>query len=116
MRRVLVTLSVATIVGLVATQALAGNGPRAAAWGFREVPSGYGQYGGYYGPAPYYGGYAPAPFYPGFAAPVYGGYSSPQDDSAARIRASASRYRYYTHPRSMYNSPPGPADYFGWGW
>ena len=115
MRRFLVTLSVAAIVGLAATEALAGNGFRNGVYGFREVPNGYGQYGAYYGPAPY-GGYGPAPYYGGYVAPFYGGYSSPQDESAARIRASASRYRYYTHPRSMYNSPPGPADYFGWGW
>jgi hypothetical protein len=109
MRRVVLTLSVVAILGLAATEALAGNG-------FREVPNGYGQPAPFYALAPYYGPYVPMPYHGGYVAPYYGGYSSPQDESAARIRASASRYRYYTHPRSLYNSPPRAADYFGWGW
>ena len=83
------------------------------------VEAGY-PYGGYYGSAyvpnygvqvnNYYGGY-----YGGWG----GGLSWRGGDfgsDAARIRAAHSPYRYYTHPRSLYNAPPGPADYWGWQW
>jgi hypothetical protein len=77
-------------------------------------------YGGYYAP-----GYAPN--YGVQVNNYYGGYNggwgggvgwrgSSFADDAARIRAAHSPYRYYTHPRSLYNSPPTQADYFGWEW
>ena len=34
--------------------------------------------------------------------------------AARQIREAHSRYRFYTHPRSIYNSPPRRYDYRGW--
>jgi hypothetical protein len=82
----------------VAAMALTAGGAQAGDW-----------YGGHYYAQPYHGGYGP--YY--YAPPAYG-YAMGDDPSVARIKAAHSRYRYYTHPRSLYNSPPGPADYFGW--
>jgi hypothetical protein len=55
----------------------------------------------------YYGGFVPAPYYGGFET---------HDQAVARIKAAHSRYRYFTHPLSLNNSPPTQADYFGWDW
>ena len=69
---------------------------------------------------PYYGGYVPNyvpnygyqvnSYYDGWHRPYYESY----DEAVQRIRAAHSRYRYYTHPLSLQNSPPTQADYYGW--
>ena len=73
-----------------------------------------------------YGGYYAPSYVPNYGVQVnsyYGGWGGGLNwrggdfsSDAARIRAAHSPYRYYTHPRSLYNAPPGQADYFGWGW
>jgi hypothetical protein len=97
MRPLILTLAAAAVLALTAATAEA------------QYP-----YGGYYVP-----GYAPN--YGVQVNSYYGGYygnwrGGDFASDAARIRAAHSPYRYYTHPRSLYNAPPGPADYFGWGW
>ncbi len=89
MKKALCTLAVVAIVTLVSSTALAEPGR------YRGY-SGY-SYGGGYGHGGYYGhGYG-------------GGYryrSNSHSDAVLRIQANHSRYRYYSHPRSYYNSPP----------
>jgi len=50
----------------------------------------------------------------------YGNWPQPYyesfDEAARRIRAAHSRYRYFTHPLALDNSPPTQADYYGWGY
>jgi hypothetical protein len=96
------------IVTLVAAAAFALASASAWAWTPRDdyYPRGYAPNYGYQANN-YYGGWAPRPYSPGFE-------SFPE--AAARIRAAHSRYRYFTHPRSLYNAPPAQADYYGWGW
>ena len=94
MRRVLLTLAAfaIVIVGLAASTATAGHGHRGYYGGFGHGQHGYHhQYGHRY-------------------ARSY----SPHLEAVRRIKAAHSRYRYHTHPRSMYNSPPHPYDYWGW--
>ncbi len=104
MRCLVLTLLAAAAMGLAATTVRAGN-----------------PYRDYYQPnyAPNYG-YQVNNYWPGgWAGPrYYGSYggSDPHSEAVRRIMAAHSRYRYYTHPRSLYNSPPGEADYFGWQW
>jgi hypothetical protein len=97
MRRFLFGLAAVTAMALTAGAAQAGD------W-----------HGGRYDPQQYRGGYGP--YY--YAPPAYGYALDDDPPSVARIKAAHSRYRYYTHPRSLYNSPPAQADYFGWqpGW
>ena len=92
MKRFLLSLAAVAAIGLTA------GAVRAGGW-----------YEGRYYPQPNQGGYGP--YY--YAPPAYG-YAYGDDPSVARIKAAHSRYRYYTHPRSLQNSPPGQADYFGW--
>ena len=78
-------------------------------------------YRGYYGPRgrgsfdfrqPYYQPYQyPARAY--YPSP-YGYYGDSFSETARQIREAHSRYRFYTHPRSIYNSPPRRYDYRGW--
>jgi len=50
----------------------------------------------------------------------YGSYRTPSrkgysfTESSRQIRAYHSRYRYTTHPRSLYKAPPHRYDYWGW--
>ena len=71
---------------------------------------------GYYWPtaAPNYG-YQVNNYYSGPRQPYYGNFE-PYDQAVQRIEAAHSRYRYFTHPLSLQNSPPTQADYFGWGY
>lgn len=100
MRRIVVTVIAAAVIGSVCGTARA------------EYP--YDGYGSNYAPNygyqvnNYYGGWSPPSYYLGSAETF--------DQAAARIRAAHSRYRYFTHPLSQHNSPPTQADYFGWGW
>lgn len=92
MRRVLLKLAAVAVVALATQTASAAGGYRG--YGGYPATSGY-YYGGYWSP--------PIRYSP-----------SPHDEAVRRIRASHSRYRYFTHPRSLYNSPPSPYDYWGW--
>ena len=92
MRRVLLTLAVLAALAAVAQTASAAKYRR----GFVGTPATTGYYYGRY------------------SAPQSRYQPSPHDEAVRRIRASHSRYRYFTHPRSLYNSPPHPYDYWGW--
>ena len=98
MRRLSLAVA-ALILGLAAGTAWAGNG-------FYFQPN-YS----YYPARPYYPPpvaiyQAPVPFY---------GSSGQYSEGERRIMAAHSRYRYYTHPRSQYNSPPNIWwDSYGW--
>jgi hypothetical protein len=72
-------------------------------------------YRGYYGPvyAPNYG-YQVNNFYG--SAGAYSPGTETHAEAVRRIMATHSRYRYFSHPRSMYNSAPTQADYYGWDW
>ncbi len=98
MRRLFLTLATATGLAL-------------GAGAVQAEPPGYGE--AVYAPN---FGYQINNFYgrPG-VGPCYRVFES-HDEAVRRIKAAHSRYRYYTHPRSMYNSPPTQADYFGWDW
>jgi hypothetical protein len=103
MRPLVLTLAAVAVLALAAATAEAGH-----------------PYGGYYVPsyAPNYGVQVNT-YYGGYYGNGGGGLNWRGGDfssDAARIRAAHSPYRYYTHPRSLYNAPPGQADYFGWGW
>lgn len=75
-----------------------------------------GNYGGGGMAVPYYGGrVATGGYYGGPASGYYRG-NDPHSQAVQRIMAAHSRYRYYTHPLSLQNSPPTQADYFGWGY
>lgn len=85
----------------------------AAAQGFQIVNNNYnfnynyqddGRYGGPYGRA-----YAPRYDY------RYRPYVGETHDAAVnRIKATHSRFRQHTHPRSLYISPPSYYDWAGW--
>jgi hypothetical protein len=98
MRRLVLTLSAAAVLAVAATTARAGNP-------YYDPPVYAPNYG--YQVNNYYGGWA--------AGPSYGG-SDAHSEAVQRIMAAHSRYRYHTHPRSLYNSPPTQADYYGWGY
>ena len=110
MRSVLLTLAVLAVVGLAAETA-----PAQYQHG---GPAAYGAYGGHGGYGIHYYPYRPpvqrAYGYPG----QYGVYSSQPglsfEASVSRIMAAHSRYRYQTHPRSLYNAPP--PGYYRRGW
>jgi hypothetical protein len=99
MRRLVLTLATAAIVSLAC-------GIVRADW-----------YGDYYTPAytPNYGYQVNNSYYGGWQQPSC---SSPESyaEAARRIKAAHSRYRYFTHPLSLQNSPPTQADYYGWGY
>ena len=61
-------------------------------------------------------GYQINNYYYGGLQPLYYGNFEPYDQAVRRIEAAHSRYRYFTHPLSLQNSPPTQADYFGWGY
>jgi hypothetical protein len=107
MKNLVVTLAIVAALGLAAATAQAGNP-------YRDY---YGPYAPNYGYQVnnYYSDWAPGPYYRGNDAHYYGG-NDAHSEAVQRIMAAHSRYRYYTHPRSMHNSPPAQADYFGWGW
>jgi hypothetical protein len=71
---------------------------------------------------PYAPGYAPNygyqvnNYYGGWTPGYYNGSANDFSLGAQRIKAAHSRYRYFTHPMSLQNSPPTQADYFGWDW
>ena len=92
MRRVLLTLAVVALFAAATQTASAATYRR----GFAGHPATTGYYQGRYWSTP--SRYQP----------------SPHDEAVRRIRAAHSRYRYNTHPRSLYNSPPHPYDYWGW--
>jgi hypothetical protein len=101
MRTLILTLLTAAGLCLAATTVQAGN-----------------PYGGYYYPpnyAPNYG-YQVNNYYRGWPADAYFSSADPHTEAVRRIMAAHSRYRYYTHPRALDNSPPTQADYFGWEW
>jgi hypothetical protein len=102
MRSLVLTLLAAAVLGFAATTARAG-------YPYRD----------YYPPnyAPNYG-YQVNNYYRGERAGPYYSYSGtdPHTEAVRRIMAAHSRYRYYTHPRALDNSPPTQADYFGWGY
>ncbi len=89
MKRALCTLAVVAILTLVSSTALA-------------EPGHYRGYGGY--------GYGYGYGHGGHYGQRYGGghhyRSNSHLDAVLRIQANHSRYRYYSHPRSRYNSPP----------
>ena len=47
------------------------------------------------------------------AASIYRRGQDPHAEAVRRIKAAHSRYRIRSHPRSQYNSPPHPYDYWG---
>jgi hypothetical protein len=103
MRSVLLILAIVAVVGLAASTASAGG------------------HGGHRGSGIYIYNNAPPPVYYHSPARYYGGYSrmhyyggETHSQAVKRITATHSRYRYRTHPRSLYNGPPHPYDYFGW--
>ena len=98
MKRLALTLAATTVFGLAAATARAGSPYRES---FEPVYA--PNYG--YQVNNFYGCWAPGGCYQG---------CDPHSEAIRRIMAAHSRYRYYTHPRSLYNSPPGQADYFGW--
>jgi hypothetical protein len=100
MRSLVLTLVATAVFGLAPSTVRAGN-----------------PYRGYYQPnySPNYG-YQVNNYYPGGIAYPYHYGSDPHTEAVWRIRAAHSRYRYYTHPRALDNSPPTHADYFGWGY
>jgi hypothetical protein len=100
MRRMLLTLAAFAAIGLASGTAFAGGGHR-----------GYGGGPRYFGP---YGGYGPYAYGNAYGYGGYGYRSDPYLDALRRLQAKYSTYRYYTHPRSTYNSPPYPYDYWGW--
>ena len=91
MRRVVLTLAVLALVGLTARSAFAAS-----------------RYGGPRG----YGGYSSRLGYYSSGQFGYGSHL----EAARRIMAYHSRYRYQTHPRSSYNSPPLGRGYYGRGY
>ncbi|MBN2475169.1 MAG: hypothetical protein JXB62_11210 [Pirellulales bacterium] len=93
MKRVVLTLTVLTAIGLASATAFAGGG--------------YRGYGRHYG-NPYY--------LPGYGQGYYSDSRGVNSHAAAvkRIMASHSRYRFNPHPRSNFKSPPHPYDYWGW--
>ncbi len=100
MRSLVLTLLAAAAMGLAATTVRAGN-----------------PYRDYYQPnyAPNYG-YQVNNYYRGWPADQYFSGTDFHTEMVRRIIAAHSRYRYYTHPRALDNSPPTQADYFGWDW
>ena len=125
MKRFVLALAAAAAVGLWATAAHAQYPNRgyyqsnyAPNYGV-QVNNFYagGNYGGGGMVVPYYGGRAAAGYYGG-GSPALGYYqgNDPHSQAVRRIMATHSRYRYYTHPLSLQNSPPTQADYFGWGY
>ncbi|OHB66889.1 MAG: hypothetical protein A2V70_15000 [Planctomycetes bacterium RBG_13_63_9] len=94
MRRLVLTIVTLAAVGLAAATAFAGHG-----------------HGRYYGDRGYGTQYRSQRYYHGSAS--YRTESGHQQE-VNRIKAASSRYRYHTHPRSMYNGPPHPYDYWGW--
>lgn len=104
MRRVVLTLAALAVVSFAAGRADAGNRGRG-----QRRPS--VSFGGHYQS----GGvsfYAPTP-YRGRAITGSRFHIEPFSQSVKRIQAYHSRYRYQTHPRSLYNGGPHPYDYFG---
>ena len=93
-----------------APKAVSAAGPEQ---GFQIVNNNYNynfnyQDGGRYGP-PYGRAYAPRYDY------GYRPYAGESHDAAVnRIKATHSRFRQHTHPRSLYVSPPSYYDWSGW--
>ncbi len=110
MKHLVLTLAAVAVIGLSANSASAGNGHRSY--------SGYVEYHGYHEYSGSQGGYYDNGYrssrYPN--TPRYSrGYNSNRyrpslgmshSEATRRIMAKHSRYRYHTHPRSMYNGPP----------
>jgi hypothetical protein len=114
MRHLLLALLVAAVSGLAVTTAEAQYPYR----GYGEpsyAPNYYPNYTPNYAPnyAPNYG-YQVNNYYRGWSAGQYYSGADPHGEAVRRIMAAHSRYRYYTHPRALDNSPPSHADYFGW--
>ncbi len=99
MRRLVLTVAAAAILGLACGTVRADN-PYSFDYGPNYAPNygyqvnNYSYYGGWYRP----------------------NYAESFDEAAQRIRAAHSRYRYFTHPLSLQNAPPTQADYYGWGY
>ena len=99
MRRLIFGAAVIAVVALACDRASAQygyRGPRAR--------------GAYYFRQPYYQPYHYRAYYPS----RYGHYGESFNEMSRQIRAAHSRYRFNTHPRSKYNSPPHRYDYWGW--
>ncbi len=97
MRRLVLCLAVTATLAMTAGSATAANRYR----GYRHPA--------YYGPRPAYNTHRGHEYGYGY------GYRSDAFGEAARqVRAAHSRYRYNTHPRSYYNSPPNRYDTWRW--
>lgn len=104
MRCVVLTLAALAIVGLTNSSALAGHG-------HGRQSSGYGGYQGYSqhsaGCRCGYCGHQSNHYTSSYRYSSSRSYlDMTHDDHVRRIMAKHSRYRYQTHPRSMYNEPP----------
>jgi len=92
MRRILLALATLALVAFSTAPSWAGGG-----YYYGQGRGGFGRCG------------------PGYGYSYYNfGADSPHDAAVRRIMATHSRFRYWTHPRSQYNSPPHPYDYIGW--
>ncbi len=96
MRRLVLSVVAAMVLGLC--------GSARADYPYGNVP------GPYY--APNYGYQVNNYYNPSWPRSYYESY----DQAVQRIEAAHSRYRYFTHPLSLQNSPPVQADYYGWGY
>ena len=98
MRRVVLTLAAFAVVGLATSLAHAGHGSRGSSVSFY-----------------YYQPYRPmTPYYSSRGRGGYGFHMDTHAQAVRRIKATHSRWRYNTHPRSLQNGPPHPYDYYGW--
>ena len=89
MKRAILTL---TILAFLSTPSWAAGGRR-----YHQVYGGHGH------------------LVPGFGSvwvPSRG--ESSHDAAVRRIKATHSRYRFKSHPRSLYNGQPHPYDFIGW--
>ena len=108
MKRLVLNLSTLVALALVAETAEA-QYPPGGYDGLNYAPN-YGYQMNNY----YYWGAPVRPYYPGGAVGQYYSGNDFHSEAVRRIMVAHSRYRYYTHPLSAYNSPPTQADYFGW--
>jgi hypothetical protein len=102
---IVIALALGMVLMFQAAVAVAGNRQQVLR------PAQYGMYAPGYRPyMPQYGPTVRLYLYADPWTAYYG--SDPHSEAVRRIMAEHSRNRWYTHPRSLYNSPPPR---FGWG-